>query len=351
LNRCGVPLIEIVSEPDIRSPREAFLYLQKIRQIVRYLDICDGNMEEGSLRCDANVSVRPIGETRLGTKAELKNMNSFRNVERALMYEIERQIKLIEGGGKVIQETLLWDPDQMVTRTMRSKEESHDYRYFPDPDLVQVLVTDELLDKVKAGFPEMPGARAERFTSELGLPEYDAAILTEDRGVADYYEAVLGRFQSSDGAENADGAQKATSNFVMTYVLRVLNDRSISIEDFPIDPDRMARLIELRLDNKLSSNAAQEVFENMLGRPEGPEDIAESLNLIQVSDAAALVPVVEQVLEQNPDKVAAYLNGKTGLIGFFIGQVMRSFDGSPDPSLVRQLLVGHIKKQAEKVDH
>ncbi len=347
LNRCGVPLIEIVSEPDIRSPRGAYLYLQKIRQIVRYLDICDGNMEEGSLRCDANVSVRPVGETKLGTRTEVKNMNSFRNVERAMVFEIERQIKLIESGGKVVQETMLWDPNRMVTQSMRGKEESHDYRYFPDPDLVQVLVTDELLDHVKAGFPEMPAARARRYMSELGLPEYDASILTEDRGVADYYEEVLDRLRGGNGG---DGAEKATSNFVMTYVLRVLNDRSIPIEDFPIDPERMARLIELRLDKKLSSTAAQEVFEHMLDEPDFPDDIAESLNLIQVSDAAALVPVVERVLNDNGDKVAAYLNGKEGLIGFFIGQVMRSFDGSPDPSLVRRLLAEHINKRTDEAD-
>jgi aspartyl-tRNA(Asn)/glutamyl-tRNA(Gln) amidotransferase subunit B len=337
LNRCGVPLIEIVSEPDIRSPREAYLYLQKMRQIVRYLDVCDGNMEEGSLRCDANVSVRPVGQTSLGTKTEVKNMNSFRNVERALQYEIERQIQLIRDGGRVIQETMLWDPNQMATRSMRSKEESHDYRYFPDPDLVHVEVTDELIERVERSFPEMPAARAARFQSELGLPEYDAGLLTEERGVADYYEAVIGRLSETEGA------QKAASNFIMTYVLRVLNERSIPIESFSIDEDRMAELIRLRLNDKLSSSAAQQVFEEMLDRSEGPETIAESLNLVQVSDAGALEPVVTAVLEQHADKVQAYLNGKEGLLGFFIGQVMRSFDGSPDPNLVRTMLMERIK--------
>jgi aspartyl-tRNA(Asn)/glutamyl-tRNA(Gln) amidotransferase subunit B len=340
LNRCGVPLIEIVSEPDLRSPREAYLYLQKIRQIVRYLGICDGNMEEGSLRCDANVSVRPVGQSEFGTKTEVKNMNSFRNVERALTYEIERQIELIQSGGEVVQETMLWDPNSLETRPMRSKEESHDYRYFPDPDLVQVYVTDDLMERVRAGFPEMPDARAARFEKNLELPEYDSNILTEDRGVADYFEQVL------DSLDGADGAAKATSNFIMTYVLRVLNERSISIEDFPIDPRRMARLVSLRLGDELSSTGAQEVFDEMLKSNDDAEEIARRHNLIQVSDEGALVPVVEQVLADNADKVEAYLDGKTGLLGFFIGQVMRSFDGSPDPNMVRKLLEDRILQRA-----
>ncbi len=337
LNRCGVPLIEIVSEPDIRSPRQAYLYLQKIRQIVRYLGICDGNMEEGSLRCDANVSVRPVGQEAFGTKTEVKNMNSFRNVERALAYEVDRQIALIESGGEVIQQTMLWDPNRLETRTMRVKEESHDYRYFPDPDLVQVEVTDDLLELVKQDFPEMPAVRAARFVSELGLPDYDALILTDDRAVADYYEEVVAVLNGSDGAA------KAASNFVMTEVLRVLNDRSIPIDDFPITADRLAGLILLRLDGKVSSTGAQEIFEKLLESDDDAETIAAAENLLQVSDAGALAPVVDQVLSANADKVAAFLSGKEGLLGFFIGQVMRSFDGSPDPQRVREMLLERIR--------
>lgn len=342
LNRSGVPLIEIVSEPDIRSAREAYLYLSKIRQIVRYLGICDGNMEEGSLRCDANVSVRPIGQKELGTKTEVKNMNSFRNVERAIEYEIERHISEIESGRTIVQQTMLWDPNQMKTKTMRLKEESHDYRYFPDPDLVQVLVTSDLMDRVKAKFPEMPAARTARFIAELGLPEYDAAILTEERGVADFFEQVVGRLSQHEGAA------KATSNFVMTYVLRVLNERSIGIAAFPIDASRMAALIALRLESRINSSAAQDIFEVMLDSEDDPVDIATSRNLIQVSDTAALRPIVEGVLDQHSEKVAAYLGGKTGLIGFFIGQVMGAFEGSPDPNIVRTMLVEEIQKRSEQ---
>ena len=340
LNRCGVPLIEIVSEPDIRSPRQAYLYLQKIRQIVRYLGICDGNMEEGSLRCDANVSVRPRGQKAFGTKTEVKNMNSFRNVERALTYEVDRQIALIESGGEVVQQTMLWDPNRLETRTMRVKEESHDYRYFPDPDLVQVEVTDELLATVREDFPEMPSVRAARFVSELGLPSYDAAILTEDRGIADYYESVLDRLTGREGAA------KSASNFVMTDVLRVLNDRSIAIDDFPVSAARLAGLIDLRLNGAVSSTGAQEIFGKLLETDDEAEEIAAAENLLQVSDQSALAPVVEQVLKSNPDKVQAYLDGKDGLIGFFIGQVMRSFEGSPDPQLVRSMLLERINSEA-----
>jgi len=341
LNRCGVPLIEIVSEPDIRSPRQAYLYLQKIRQIVRYLGICDGNMEEGSLRCDANVSVRPRGQSTFGTKTEVKNMNSFRNVERALAYEVDRQIALIESGGEVVQQTMLWDPNRMETRTMRVKEESHDYRYFPDPDLVQVEVTDELIALVKQDFPEMPAVRAARFVAELGLPEYDASILTEDRAIADYYEDVVAMLNGQEGAA------KAASNFVMTEVLRVLNDRSIAIDDFPVTPSRLAGLIRLRLDGKVSSTGAQEIFEQLLVTDDEAEHIAAAENLLQVSDESALEPVVEEVLRSNPDKVKAYRSGKEGLIGFFIGQVMRSFEGSPDPQLVRSMLLERILSDSD----
>ncbi|WP_457653139.1 Asp-tRNA(Asn)/Glu-tRNA(Gln) amidotransferase subunit GatB [Rhodocaloribacter sp.] len=342
-NRCGVPLIEIVSEPDIRTPKEAARYVQRIRQIVRYLGICDGNMEQGSLRCDANVSIRRCGETRLGTKTEVKNMNSFRHIERALAYEIRRQIELVERGGTVTQETRLWDADRMETRPMRSKEEAHDYRYFPDPDLVPVVVTDAWLDGIRAALPEMPEARRRRYVETLGLPPYDAALLTEERGVADYFEATAAALAARMGVEPAAVA-KAVSNVVMTDVLRVLKDEGLDVEAFPVTPERLAALLHLRLDDRLGSSAATELFEVMLREDGPPEALARERNLLQVSDAGALAPVVEEVLARHPKQLAQYLGGKEGLIGFFIGQVMRAFPGSPDPRLVRKLLIERIEK-------
>lgn len=342
-NRCGVPLIEIVSEPDIRSPREAALYLQKIRQIVRYLGICDGNMEEGSLRCDANVSVRLRGETRLGTKTELKNMNSFRHVERALEYEIERQIAVLESGGTIVQQTRLWDATRMETRPMRSKEEAHDYRYFPDPDLVQIVVDDALLASIRAELPELPEARSRRYVEDLGLPAYDAALLAEERGVADLFEATVDRL-----AERAPGVDprvraKAASNLIMTEVLRVLKERDLDAERLPIDPDRLAGLLHLRLDDRISSSGAQELFNALLDDPRPAEVVAEALNLLQVSDEGALLPVVDSVLDESPKQVDTYLKGKDSIIGYFIGQVMKRFEGSPDPKLLRRLIAERLE--------
>ena len=341
-NRCGVPLIEIVSEPDIRTPREAYLYMQKIRQFVRYLGICDGNMEEGSLRCDANVSVRPVGQQAFGTKTEIKNMNSFRHVERAIAHEIERQIDLIERGGEVVQETLLWDTGAQKTRSMRSKELAHDYRYFPDPDLVPVVVDAETLEQIRVDLPEMPSARKERYVGELGLPAYDAGVLTEERPLSDYFESALAALQTLQPGGGEDLA-KAVSNFVMTDVLRILNDGNLDIGSFSIESQRLAELIDLRLKDKVSSTGAQELFNLMLEHPGTPEDLAAEHNLLQVSDAGALLPAVNQVLEDNPAQLQAYLNGKEGLIGYFIGQVMRSFPGSPDPKLVRSIIQERIE--------
>ena len=347
-NRCGVPLIEIVSEPDLRSPREASLYLQAIRQAVRYLGICDGNMEEGSLRCDANVSIRRRGDTELGTKTEVKNMNSFRNVERALAYEIARQIALVEAGGQVVQETLLWDAQAMETRPMRSKEEAHDYRYFPDPDLAPVVVDERLLKKVRAGLPEMPDVRRRRFAEDFGLPEYDAALLTEERATADYFEAARSALFKHTKGGNTRQQAKTISNFIMTDVRRVLGERGISIEDFPIEPERLAALVFLRLEDRVSSTGAQELFEAMLGDKSAPETIAKQRNLLQVSDEGALRPVVDEAIEQHPKQVKQYLSGKESVIGFFVGQVMRGFAGSPDPKLVKKLLKERLAAQKKK---
>ena len=344
-NRCGTPLIEIVSEPDLRTPHEAYLYLQALRQLVRYLGICDGNMEEGSLRCDANISVRPVGQEAFGTKAEIKNMNSLRNVERAIAYEIERQIDLLESGGEVIQETRLWDANKLETRSMRSKEEAHDYRYFPDPDLPPVVFAAADVEREHTNLPELPEARRAQYVNEFGLPSYDAAILTEERGVADYFEAVV---QVLDGKSTRARVAKAASNMVMTDVLRVLKDSDVSIDTFAITPKRLAEIIVLRLDNQINSSAAQRIFEIMQVDVRSANEIAETENLIQISSDEALKPVIMHVLEANPKQVEQYLTGKHSLIGFFIGQVMRTFTGAPDPIAVRSLIIQQLETLATK---
>jgi len=344
-NRCGVPLIEIVSEPDIRSPREAYLYLQKIRQIVRYLGVCDGNMEEGSLRCDANVSVRLRGEQKFGTKTEVKNMNSFRNVERALEYEIARQIAVLESGGRIVQQTLLWDANRMETRPMRTKEQAHDYRYFPDPDLAQVVVDEQLMNRVRASLPEMPEQRRERLIGELGLPAYDATILTEDRATADYFDMTFSALKERGAGADDRARAKAVSNYIMTDVLRVLKEQAIDLSQFPIQPERMAGLIAMRLEDKVSSTGAAEIFNAMLEDAAAPEEIATRRNLLQVSDESAIRAVVDDVIKANPKEVESFLGGKQALIGFFVGQVMRTFPGSPDPKLVRKILLEALEAQ------
>ena len=341
-NRCGVPLIEIVSEPDIRTAREAYLYMQKIRQLVRYIGISDGNMEEGSLRCDANVSVRPKGTTGLGTKTEIKNMNSFRNVERAIIHEIRRQISVLRAGGEIVQETLLWDANAQKTRSMRSKELAHDYRYFPDPDLPVVRVSKEWLNEIKSSLPALPQARIDRYVTDYKLPLYDAQVLTEEREVSDYFEASLSALLEKGGDSDRESAAKSVSNFIMTDVLRTINEKQSHVDSYGISPDRLAALIALRMKGDISSSGAQELFDLMIDRDEDPEVLAKEFNLLQVSDAGALTPIVDQILEANPKQLQAYLGGKEQLIGFFIGQVMRSFPGSPDPKMVRSILLERI---------
>lgn len=328
LNRAGVPLIEIVSEPDIRTPQEAYAYLTKIKQIVQYLEICDGNMEEGSLRCDANVSIRPRGQKEFGTRTELKNLNSFRNVERALEFEIERQIDVVENGDRVVQHTLLWDANKMETRQMRTKEEAHDYRYFPEPDIPPVIVTETMLKEIEDELPEMPDVRRDRFIKDFSLPADDAARLTENRYIAEYFESVLEHVNSP----------KAVSNIVLTEVLRVLNEMSIDIREFSVSAKRLAELIELKENDKISSSAQTTIFNEMIKGDKAAEAYAGELNLLQVSDTGFIEPIVEEVIEANPDEVARYKEGKQGLIGFFIGQVMQKSRGKANPQLVRELV-------------
>lgn len=334
LNRAGVPLVEIVSEPDLRTPQEAYAYLNRIKQIVQYLEICDGNMEEGSLRCDANVSVRPKGQKKFGTRTELKNMNSFRNVERAIQYEIDRQIELIESGGEVVQQTLLWDANKMETRLMRTKEEAHDYRYFPEPDIPPVVVTESMLDEIREELPELPDVRLQRFADEYSMSEEDAYNLTENRYLADFYEETL---------KHADNP-KAVSNVVLTEVLRVLNERSIDIRSFPITPEKLGGLVALREDDKINSSAMTEIFDAMLEVDKSAEELAKEMNLLQVSDTGFIEPIVEEVIEEHPDEVARYKDGKKGLIGFFIGQVMQRSQGKANPNLVRELIAEKLEE-------
>jgi aspartyl-tRNA(Asn)/glutamyl-tRNA(Gln) amidotransferase subunit B len=337
LNRAGTPLIEIVTQPDLSSPAEAYAYLTKIKQIVQYLEICDGNMEEGSLRCDANVSIRPVGQVKLGTRTELKNMNSFRNVERAIQFEIERQTRLIRSGGKVIQQTLLWDANKLETRQMRSKEEAHDYRYFPEPDIPPVIVTDQMLSSLKASLPEMPDVRFKRFKNELNLSDFDAFTLTDSRYMADYFESCF----------KHTGNAKAAANLIITEVRRVLNEQALDITEFPVSPERLAGLITLKESDAISSSAMQTIFNTMLDDSRDAQTIAQDLNLMQVSDTSFLEPLVDEVLAANPNQVKAYLGGKDGLMGFFVGQVMRNSQGKANPQLVNKMVLERIQAYKE----
>jgi aspartyl-tRNA(Asn)/glutamyl-tRNA(Gln) amidotransferase subunit B len=331
-NRSGVPLLEIVSEPDIRSPAQAVAYLRKLRAILQYLEVCDGNMEEGSFRCDANVSVRPRGTATLGTKAEVKNMNSFRAVERALEYEIARQTELLRAGERVTQETRLWDADREVTRSMRSKESAHDYRYFPEPDLLPLEVSDAWVAELRAALPELPDARRERFVQAYALPPYDAEVLTARKDLADYFEAAV----------RVHANPKSISNWVMGDLLRVIRDRKLDsalvIRDWPVPPAHLAALVRLIDDGTISGKIAKGVFEQMLGSGEPPERIIAEQGLSQVTDTGAIDAAIASVLAANADKVAEFRSGKDKLFGFFVGQVMKATQGKANPQKVNELL-------------
>jgi aspartyl-tRNA(Asn)/glutamyl-tRNA(Gln) amidotransferase subunit B len=328
INRCGVPLLEIVTEPDIRTPQEAALYLAKIRQLVQYLDICDGNMEEGSLRCDANVSVRLKGETKLGTKTEVKNMNSIKNVEKALEYEINRQIQILESGGTIIQETLLWDASTGVVKPMRSKEEAHDYRYFPEPDLVPVVVSEEWIEEIRKTIPELPEQRRDRFIRQYGLPKYDAEVLTSSKELANYYEECV-KFTNDF---------KSASNWIMVEVLKILNDRQIDITEFKVEPRFLAELINLVNEGKINQATAKKVLEEISHTGEEPISVIERQGLMQISDEDFITEAVLKVLEQNKENVERYLAGKDKLFGYFVGEVMKLTKGKANPKLVNEIL-------------
>ncbi|MGD2186509.1 MAG: Asp-tRNA(Asn)/Glu-tRNA(Gln) amidotransferase subunit GatB [Desulfobacterales bacterium] len=327
-NRTGVPLIEIVSEPDIRSPQAAGAYLRQLRAIVRYLDICDGNLEEGSFRCDANVSIRPQGDESFGIRTELKNLNSFKHVEKALQYEIERQKEVVLDGGKVIQETRLWDPHKSRTFSMRGKEEAHDYRYFPDPDLLPLIIDARWIKTVSAALPELPADKKQRFIADYGLPSYDADILTADKDLADYFEACV---QLID-------RPKQVSNWIMGALLGLLKAQAKSISQSPIAARDLAQLIELVDRGVISGKIAKTLFEEMAASGKPPRQIVEEKGLVQISDAAAIEAVVAKVLANCAAEVAAYKNGKTKLLGFFVGQVMQETRGKANPKLVNAIL-------------
>jgi len=327
-NRTGVPLIEIVSEPDIESPEEAGAYLRQLRAILRYLGISDGNMEEGSFRCDANVSVRPKNSEQLGTRTELKNLNSFKFVEKALAYEIKRQTGVLGENGSVIQETRLWDTARNRTFSMRGKEEAHDYRYFPDPDLLPLKIEAQWIARIHSDLPELPEARKNRFMDQYELPAYDADVLTASRELADYFEACLKQVNNA----------KLVSNWVMGNLLGLLNAEGKTIEQSPLTSDQMAQLLKLIDESVISGKIAKTVFDEMVASGKSAKAIVEEKGLVQVTDASAIEAAVEAVIERSPEEVASYKGGKKKLLGFFVGQVMKETRGKANPQMVNELL-------------
>jgi aspartyl-tRNA(Asn)/glutamyl-tRNA(Gln) amidotransferase subunit B len=332
-NRSGVPLVEIVSEPDIRTAREASEYLQKLRSLVRYLEICDGTMEEGSLRCDVNLSIRPEGSEPLGVKTEVKNLNSFKQVEQAIEFEFERQSRVLGEGGRVTQDTLLWDPVKGRASVMRSKEEAHDYRYFPEPDLRALLVSEQTIARVRDGLPELPDAKEKRFVTQYKLPAYDAALLTSAKDIAQYYEDVV-----SAGAD-----PKAASNWVMGEVMREMNERAIDIGAFKIKPADLAELATLQASGRINSTTAKDVFRLMLEEGRKASAIVAEGGLEQTSDTSAIEADARAVLDENPDEVARYLGGKEQLLQFFVGQLMKRTKGRANPKLATDAIKGLLE--------
>lgn len=327
-NRAGVPLVEIVSEPDLRSGQEAAEYAQELRRIMRYLGVSDGNMQEGSLRCDVNISVRPVGSDKFGTKVEIKNMNSFSAIQKAIDYEITRQIEAIESGERIIQETRLWDESSQRTFTMRVKEGSSDYRYFPEPDLGPIEVSQAQLTTWKSELPELPAAKRHRYETELGLSAYDARVLTDDRAMAEYFEAVIA----------AGGSAKPAANWIMGDISAYLNNEKLSITDIPLKPDSLAELIQLIEANTISNKIAKDVLPELLTQGGSAKALIEKRGLLQISDPKVIEAAIDQVIAANPSELEKYRGGKKNLLGFFVGQVMKATGGKADPKLTNQLL-------------
>lgn len=333
LNRAGIPLLEIVSGPEMSSAQEAAEYGRTIRQIVRYLDVCDGNLEEGSMRCDVNVSVRKAGESKLGTKVEIKNINSFRFIEKAVEYEIERQVDVIESGEKIIQETRLYDPDKNRTFSMRTKEDAQDYRYFPDPDLLPLILPSGYIDKIRQSLPELPLQRAKRFMIEHALPEYDAEVLTSEKEIADFYELTARVCKN----------YKASSNWIMTELMRELNSHNLSVSASPITPQQLGTLISMIDQQTISGKIAKTVFHEMWQSQKSPDQIIQEKGLSQITDSSAIEKIIDDVLQANVSQIQDYRNGKTKVLGFFVGQVMKLSKGQANPDLVNKLLLEKLK--------
>ena len=335
LNRSGVALMEIVSEPDLRGPEEAAAYLRKLRSILRYLGTCDGNMDEGSMRCDVNVSVRKVGDDTLGTRCEVKNVNSIRAVQQAIDYEAARQVEVLEDGGSIVQETRLWDPGKGVTRSMRGKEEAHDYRYFPDPDLLPLVLEEGLVDRIRATLPELPDEKKLRFINHYGLSVYDAGVLVAERARADFYETVV------KGGKDRD--PKIAANWVITELLGVLNKGGHDIGDSPVSADQLGGLLDLIADDTISGRIAKEVFAEMLETGQDAAAIVEKKGLKQITDTGAIEAIVDSVIAGNPDQVAQIKGGNDRLLGWFVGQVMKQSQGKANPGVVNQLLRAKLK--------
>ncbi len=328
LNRAGVPLMEIVTEPDIRTPKEAAEFMRRLRMVLRYLDVCDGNMEQGSLRCDANISVRPMGQKEFGVKTEIKNMNSFRFIEKALDYEIKRQIKILKEGGKIIQETRLFDSNKGITESMRSKEEAHDYRYFPEPDLMPVEVDRAWLEEIKLQIVELPDAKRKRFISEYRLPEHDTELLTSERTMAEWFEEAV----------KVGGEPKTVSNWIMGELMRLLNEENKQIEECGLKPVQLVDLLKLIDRGTISGKIAKAVFEEMYKTGKDADTIVKEKGLIQITDEAGIEAVVDEVLQKNPKELERFKAGEEKLMGFFVGQVMKKTKGKANPKIVNELL-------------
>lgn len=333
-NRAGIALVEIVSEPDLRSGPEAAEYAQELRRIMRYLGVSDGNMQEGSLRCDVNISIRPVGQEKFGTKVEIKNMNSFNAIQRAIEFEIQRQIEAVEKGERILQETRLWEESSQQTISMRSKEGSSDYRYFPEPDLPPIEVSELELESWKAELPELPAEKRHRYESEIGLSAYDARVLTDDRKVAEYFEATV----------NAGGNSKQAANWVMGDITAYLKNEKLGIDDLPLTPSNLAELTCLIEDGTISGKIAKEILPELLTKGGSPKKLVEEKGMVLISDENALSAIIDEVLAANPKELEQYHNGKTKLKGFFVGQVMKKTDGRADPKLTNQLLGKKLQK-------
>ena len=327
LNRAGTPLLEIVSEPDMRSPQEAREYMEELRNIVRYVGVCDGNLEEGSMRCDANISIMPKGSNKFGTRAEIKNVNSFKALERALEYEIDRQIELVEDGEEVVQETRLWDDNAGVTRSMRGKEDAHDYRYFPEPDLMPLEISDEWIERIRATMPELPEQKRQRYMG-LGLSEYDAGVIVAQYELAMFFDEVL----------KAGGNPKIAVNFLMGEVAAYLKEQKLSINETKLTPDNLVELISLIEKSTISNNIGKQIIVDMLSSGENASAIVEKKGLSQISDTGAIKEIVQKIIDANPSQVEAYRGGKDKLFGFFVGQVMKETKGRANPQSVNEIL-------------